>query len=163
MAGFVAGGLSKQVHQSRLYGMIAAIRVAHGSLLWLQVNGLTPGAYHGWHVLPTACHRHSGTYFLYGSEYPTGTSKWNPIEHRLFSEISKTWQGCPLRSFAVMLQYLEHTTTQTGLRVRAHLITTSYATGEKVSDAEMATLNIQYHKVCPQWNYTLYPRASSSS
>jgi hypothetical protein len=62
-----------------------------------------------------------------------------------------------------VLHYLECTTTQTGLRVRAHLITTSYATGEKVSDAEMATLNIQYHKVCPQWNYTIYPRAASPS
>jgi hypothetical protein len=93
--------------------------------------------------------------------YPTGTSKWNPIEHRLFSEISKTWQGCPLRSFALVLHYLECTTTQTGLRVRAHLMTTNYATGEKVSDAEMAMLNIRYHKVCPQWNYTIRPRASN--
>jgi len=95
--------------------------------------------------------------------YPPGTSKWNPIEHRLFSEISKTWQGCPLRTFDVMLSYLENTTTQTGLRVRAHLITASYKTGEKVTDAEMATLNIQYHEVCPKWNYTIRPRSSNTS
>jgi hypothetical protein len=62
-----------------------------------------------------------------------------------------------------VLHYLECTTTQTGLRVRAHLMTTSYATGENVSDAEMAMLTIQYHKVCPQWNSTLYPRPASPS
>jgi hypothetical protein len=95
--------------------------------------------------------------------YPTGTSKWNPIEHRLFSEISKTWAGCPLRSFAQMVDYLHATTTQTGLRVRAHLITTQYTVGEKVSDAEMAALNIQYHDICPQWNYTIRPRSSIPS
>jgi len=95
--------------------------------------------------------------------YPSGTSKWNPIEHRLFSEITKTWQGCPLRSFEILRSYLENTTTQTGLRVRAHIITTMYKTGEKVLDADMATLNIQYHEVCPQWNYTIYPRSSIPS
>lgn len=90
--------------------------------------------------------------------YPTGASKWNPIEHRLFSEISKTWAGCPLRSFGLMQQYIADTTTQTGLHVQAYLVTTTYATGVKVSDEEMAPLNIHAHRVCPQWNYTIYPR-----
>jgi hypothetical protein len=90
--------------------------------------------------------------------YPTGTSKWNPIEHRLFSEISKTWAGCPLRTFALVQQYIADTTTQTGLQVRAHLVSTTYATGVRVSDAEMATLNIHIHPICPQWNYTIAPR-----
>ena len=90
--------------------------------------------------------------------YPTGTSKWNPIEHRLFCEISKTWAGCPLRSFDLVLHYIRATTTQTGLRVRAHLVTDVYKVGGKVSDAEMATLNLQAHAVCPQWNYTIRPR-----
>lgn len=93
--------------------------------------------------------------------YPTGTSKWNPIEHRLFSEISKTWAGCPLRSFALVQQYIAETTTHTGLKVRAYLVTTPYATGIKVSDEEMAMLNIQAHSVCPQWNYTIYPRPAT--
>jgi DDE family transposase len=92
--------------------------------------------------------------------YPPGTSKWNPIEHRLFSEISKTWAGCPLRSFELMLQYLTETKTQTGLRVQAHLVTETYAAGERVSDAVLATLQIQAHEVCPQWNYTIRPRAA---
>lgn len=91
--------------------------------------------------------------------YPPGTSKWNPVEHRLFSEISKTWAGCPLRSFELILQYLRDTKTQTGLRVRAHLVTNTYAPGERVTDEVMASLNLQTHAVCPQWNYTIRPRA----
>lgn len=90
--------------------------------------------------------------------YPTGTSKWNPIEHRLFSEISKTWAGCPLRSFDLTLHYLRDTTTQTGLTVQACLITDEYPTGLKVSDEAMEALNLEAHDVCPQWNYTIRPR-----
>ena len=92
--------------------------------------------------------------------YPPGTSKWNPIEHRVFSEISKTWQGCPLRSFDLILDYLRDTRTRTGLTVQAHLVTQLYQTGVKVSDAVLHALTIQFHEVCPQWNYTLYPRAA---
>jgi Rhodopirellula transposase DDE domain len=90
--------------------------------------------------------------------YPTGCSKWNPIEHRLFSQISKTWAGCPLRSFEVILQYLRATTTQTGLCVVAHLVTQVYQKGIEVADEVMAALNITYHAICPQWNYTIRPR-----
>lgn len=91
--------------------------------------------------------------------YPTGASKWNPIEHRLFSEISKTWAGCPLRSYDQMLHYIQDTKTQTGLTVQAHLVTEKYATGVKVPDEEMDALNIEFHDVCPQWNYTIRPRS----
>lgn len=90
--------------------------------------------------------------------YPTGCSKWNPIEHRLFSEISKTWAGCPLRSFEIVLHYLRETTTQTGLRVTAHLVSQVYQKGLQVAEEVMAALNITYHAVCPQWNYTIRPR-----
>jgi hypothetical protein len=90
--------------------------------------------------------------------YPTGTSKWNPIEHRMFSEISKTWAGCPLRSFDDVLHYIEDTKTETGLSVQAHLITETYEKGVKVPDEEMDALCIQSHDVCPQWNYTIHPR-----
>ena len=90
--------------------------------------------------------------------YPTGTSKWNPIEHRLFSEISKTWAGCPLRSFEKVVGYIEETRTATGLQVRAHRVVASYPKGAKVSDAMMAGLRIEAHEICPQWNYTIHPR-----
>lgn len=94
--------------------------------------------------------------------YPTGCSKWNPIEHRLFSEVTKTWAGCPLRSFELMLQYIQDTTTETGLTVRAVLVTDVYETGIKVSDEVMDSLNIQYHEACPQWNYTIRPRGRAA-
>lgn len=90
--------------------------------------------------------------------YPPGTSKWNPIEHRLFSEISKTWAGCPLRTWDVMLSYLRDTRTETGLRVEAMRIRTHYPTGVKVSGEEMAQLNLNTHNSCPSWNYTIRPR-----
>ncbi len=95
--------------------------------------------------------------------YPTGTSKWNPIEHRLFSEISKTWAGCPLRTFELALHYMRQTKTQTGLKVQAHLVTQDYALGVKVSDAQMDALHLQRHAVCPQWNYTIRPRTNPST
>lgn len=95
--------------------------------------------------------------------YPTGASKWNPIEHRLFSEISKTWAGCPLRSFALVAHSIATTSTQTGLVVRAHLITTIYAPGVTVTAADMAALNIAFHSVCPQWNDTIRPRPAPHS
>ena len=92
--------------------------------------------------------------------YPTGASKWNPIEHRLFNEISKTWAGCPLRSFDDVLHYIRDTKTQTGLTVQAHLVAETYETGVKVPDAQMDALNVEFHEVCPQWNYTIRPRSN---
>ena len=91
---------------------------------------------------------------------PRGASKWNPVEHRLFSEISKTWAGCPLRSFEAGVDYIRDTRTHTGLHVEAQLVATRYAPGGKVPNAVMATLNIQAHDVCPQWNYTIRPRTT---
>ncbi len=89
--------------------------------------------------------------------YPTGCSKWNPIEHRLFSQISLNWVGKPLRSLETMLTYLRGTTTSTGLTVRAALLEGIYEKGQKVSDAQMKQLNIEHHSVCGQWNYTIRP------
>jgi hypothetical protein len=93
--------------------------------------------------------------------YPTGCSKWNPIEHRLFGPISLNWAGRPLATWDTMLGYLRGTTTETGLTVRAALHDGVYRTGERVSDAELATLNLERHAVCPTWNYTLRPRSST--
>jgi hypothetical protein len=95
--------------------------------------------------------------------YPTGCSKWNPIEHRLFSYISLNWAGCPLRSFDILLNYLRGTTTRAGLTVRATLVEGVYAKGQRVSDTQMEQLNIEYAEVCAQWNYTLRPRVADLS
>jgi len=92
------------------------------------------------------------------SHYPPGASKWNPIDHRLFSEISKNWAGRPLDSYETMLKYIRTTKTKTGLTVKAYLIRKKYETGIKVSDEEMESLFIERHKTCPEWNYTLHPR-----
>lgn len=95
--------------------------------------------------------------------YPTGASKWNPIEHRLFSQISRTWAGTPLTTYEVVLDGLRSTTTTTGLRVEATLNETIYQKGLSVSDAEMELLMIEKHAVCPQWNYTIRPRKTGSN
>jgi len=90
--------------------------------------------------------------------YPTGASKWNPIEHRLFSEISKNWAGCPLRSYETIVKYISTTRTETGLRVTAHLVDREYPKGVRIPDALMATLDIGPHDTQPLRNYTIHPR-----
>jgi hypothetical protein len=90
--------------------------------------------------------------------YPTGASKWNPIEHRLFSQISRTWAGTPLTSYEVVLDGLRSTKTSTGLCVEATLFDTIYEKGLSVTDAEMKLLMIEKHDTCPNWNYTIRPR-----
>jgi hypothetical protein len=89
--------------------------------------------------------------------YPPGTSKWNPIEHRLFSEISKNWAGQPLESYETVLNFLRTTKTEAGLVVNATLIKGDYPTGIKVSQAQMNKVNLRQHRVLPMWNYTLVP------
>jgi hypothetical protein len=95
--------------------------------------------------------------------YPTGCSKWNPIEHRLFSQISLNWAGKPLRSLDIMLNALRGTTTQTGLSVRAAVLDGTFVKGQKVSDDQMQQLNLEHHSVCRQWNYTIRPLLTSLS
>jgi len=90
--------------------------------------------------------------------YPPGTSKWNKIEHRLFSFISLHWQGEPLVSYETVVKLIGSTTTRKGLRVKAKLDKRKYKKGVKITDEEMEKLNIEYHDVNPQWNYTIKPR-----
>jgi hypothetical protein len=90
--------------------------------------------------------------------YPTGASKWNPIEHRLFSQISLNWAGKPLRSLELMLGYIRSTTTQTGLTVKASLVDRVFEKGLKVSKHERQSLNLVRRRTCPHWNYVLKPR-----
>ena len=90
--------------------------------------------------------------------YPPGTSKWNPIEHRLFSEISKNWKGKPLDSYETIINYIRTTTTATGLQVRARLVKKLYKKGIKITDAQFSRLSIEHHSTLPKWNYTISPR-----
>jgi hypothetical protein len=102
------------------------------------------------------CDRHRLTVTV--CHYPTGTSKWNPIEHRLFSYISKNWAGQPLNSYDTVLNYLRTTRTKTGLKVKAYLVRKDYHKGVRISKAEMKSLAITRHKTQPERNYTLRPR-----
>ena len=90
--------------------------------------------------------------------YPPGCSKWNPIEHRLFSQVSMNWAGVPLRSLGVMLGYIRGTTTRTRLTVAAHLDEATYPKGQRVAPDEEARLRLRRHETRPEWNYTINPR-----
>jgi transposase len=90
--------------------------------------------------------------------FPPGTSKWNKIEHRLFSYISQNWRGRPLRSFQTIVNLIAATTTTTGLKVHAELNTEAYQAGIKVSDQELAQVKIRRDKFHGDWNYEIHPR-----
>ena len=89
--------------------------------------------------------------------YPAGASKWNPIDHRLFAQISRNWQGRPLDSLPTILNYIRTTTTSTGLKVKASVTRRRYLKGRKITDAQMARLDLHPHDVLPRWNYSLFP------
>jgi hypothetical protein len=91
------------------------------------------------------------------SHLPPGTSKWNKIEHRLFSFISQNWRAQPLLSYRVIVELISATTTKTGLTVRCELDTGQYPSGIVVSDAEIAALNIKRAEFHGEWNYTTSP------
>jgi hypothetical protein len=90
--------------------------------------------------------------------YPPGTSKWNQVEHRLFSFISMNWRGRPLLSFEAVVNLTGGTTTKSGLKVKALLDTREYEPGQKIADAEMQALHLEPHTFHGDWNYTLAPR-----
>lgn len=92
------------------------------------------------------------------SHLPPGTSKWNKIEHRLFSYISQNWRGRPLITYEVIVSLIGATTTDTGLAVHCELDESEYPVGVKVSDEEMDALNIHRHAFHGEWNYTISPR-----
>jgi hypothetical protein len=91
--------------------------------------------------------------------YPVGCSKWNPVEHRLFSQISRNWQGKPLRTSDIMMGYIRGTRTETGLEVTAHLDEAFYKKSVQYSHKDVDRLSLKAHDICPQWNYTISPQA----
>jgi hypothetical protein len=91
--------------------------------------------------------------------FPPGTSKWNKIEHRLFSFISMNWKGQPLVSHEVMINLIAHTRTRSGLQVRAELDTAKYPTGIKVSDEEFLSIRLEPDKFHGNWNYAILPNS----
>ena len=91
------------------------------------------------------------------SHYPPGASKWNPIEHRMFSFISMNWAGQPLRSIETVVNYVRTTRTTKGLRIRGVLLPKQYEKGIKVSEEEMRSIRLRCARVLPRWNYTIRP------
>ena len=92
--------------------------------------------------------------------FPPGTSKWNKIEHRLFSFISSNWRGEPLRDYETIVKLISGTATANGLKVTCRLDRRKYPTGRKVTDEEMKHVNIERHNFHGEWNYTIQPQSS---
>lgn len=92
------------------------------------------------------------------THFPPATSKWNKIEHRLFSYISKNWRGRPLESYQVIVQLIASTKTKTGLDVECELDQTQYKTGVRISESQMENLNIERSSFHGEWNYTTWPQ-----
>ncbi|ASJ76744.1 ISAzo13 family transposase [Granulosicoccus antarcticus] len=92
------------------------------------------------------------------SHFPPGTSKWNRIEHRLFSFITMNWRGKPLYDYRTVIELIGATKTEQGLEVRCELDTNTYEKGRKVTDEEMESINLHPHKFHGEWNYTIKPR-----
>ena len=86
---------------------------------------------------------------------PPGTSKWNKIEHKMFSFISMNWKGKPLRNYEMILNLIEGTKTNKGLKIKAKMDKKIYELGKKISEKEMEKINIEHHKINSQWNYTI--------
>ena len=88
--------------------------------------------------------------------YPPGTSKWNKIEHKMFSFISMNWKGKPLRSYEIILNLIRGTTTKTGLKISAKIDKKIYETGKKVQECDFQKINFKRHSINPKWNYTIF-------
>ena len=94
---------------------------------------------------------------------PPGTSKWNKVEHRLFSFITQNWRGKPLVSYQTIVQLIASTTTRAGLNIKCTIDPNIYPAGVKVADADMAALNLTPHQFHGEWNYTIAPRSTQRS
>ena len=126
-------------------------------LIKADSGGSNSYRFHMWKVKlqQILCNRHGLEVTV--CHYPTGASKWNLVDHRLFSEITKNWRGTPLIDYKTVLNYTQSTKTNTGLQVKAVLVSKKYKKGLKASDEDIKGLNIRRHEVNPEWNYTLYP------
>lgn len=129
---------------------------ATGLLLCADGGGSNGSRNRGWKVHLQALANEMGM-AISVSHYPPGASKWNKIEHRMFSQISLNWQGVPLESYETVVNLIAGTQTKTGLKVRARLDKRAYAKGVKVSQEELAQLRVHPHSANPQWNYDIAP------
>ena len=94
------------------------------------------------------------------THYPAGASKWNLIEHRMFSQISRNWAGEPLDSYETIVKYIRTTRTESGFHCRACLDREDYPKRQCVAPEEKARVRLKPHRVLPKWNYTIWPHRS---
>jgi hypothetical protein len=132
-------------------------------LILADTGGSNSNRTHAWkmEIQKQLCNRFNLTVTI--AHYPTGTSKWNPVEHRLFSEISKNWAGEPLTTYEKILKFIRTTSTQTGLRVTAYFDRTTYDTGITPTDEERRQLRLHPHDTLPKWNYTIAPNPRATA
>lgn len=98
---------------------------------------------------------------IHVSHFPPGTSKWNKIEHRLFSQISKNWRGRPLETLEIIVSLIGSTKTDTGLMVRCVVDQNDYPRGIKIDDAELESLNLTANEWHGEWNYVIAPQVDT--
>jgi hypothetical protein len=120
------------------------------------------GGSNGYRIRMWKARLHQQVALRYGLEvavchYPPGASKWNPVEHRLFSFISMEWQGEPLVSLEFMKNKIEATKTRTGLTVSAKITNKTYETGIRISNEEFSNINVKFNDTLPAWNYSIMP------
>lgn len=96
------------------------------------------------------------------THYPSGASKWNPVEHRMFSLISRNWAGQPLESYETVLKHIRATNSRTGFRCTARLDRRKYPKGNTATAKEIQELRLRRHRKFPHWNYTISPRPLAS-
>lgn len=163
--GFVAVGTSRETSAFAV-DSIALWWKRYGSsmypnakelLILADCGGGNSARARGWkyHIQHRLCDAYGLTITV--CHYPPGASKWNPVEHHLFSHISNNWAGTPLESYETVLNYIRTTKTDTGLRVTAQLLHKQYEKGEKISTSDMADIMLMPHKTLPGWNYTIAP------
>lgn len=127
-------------------------------LILVDAGGSNGYRCHMWKVKiqEVLCNRHNLRVTV--CHYPPGASKWNPIEHLLFSEISKNWKGTPLIDFETVLKYIQTTKTKNGLTVDAVMVNKQYKKGVKASKEDIQNVNLEPHEVNGVWNYTIHPQ-----
>lgn len=166
--GFVVVGTSHQTPEfacaalRRWWQRVGAQVYAGQDELLIEADGGNPNSHHSWRwkfglqqLADEFGLRITVTHF------PPGASKWNPVEHRLFSQISANWAGQPLVSYETVLKFIRTTKTDTGLRVRAYLDKRVYQTGLVLSEEQKAQINVHPRRVLPKWNYTIEPLRST--
>jgi len=141
---WLADGRSRYPNAARLL-VLADNGGSNGAGTYLWKHALQEKLADAFGLFVTVCH------------YPTGASKWNPVEHRLFSEISKHWAGLPLVDHSTVVRLIRTTRTDSGLCVACTLDTRRYPKGTKLSPEQRARISLYKHAVLPHWNYTLLP------